>query len=114
MTGPTIMNWQAPTFFAAGVIVTLFLSYMRAAFFWWPFHPLGYALSISWTMSVFWFSCFVAWLIKGLILRYGGMTLYIRARPWFLGMVLGEFGMAVVWTLVSALTDSPTPVFPWP
>ncbi len=38
----------------------------------------------------------------------------MRARPWFFGMILGEFGMAVVWTLVSAVTDAPTPVFPWP
>ena len=114
MSGPTTMTWQAPTFFAVGVIFTIFLSYMRAMFYWWPLHPLGYALCISWTMSVFWFSCFVAWLIKVLVLRYGGMRLYIRARPWFLGMVLGEFGMAVVWTLVSALTGAPTPSFPWP
>lgn len=107
-------TWQAPVFFVVGVIFALFLSYMRAAFYWWPLHPLGYALCISWTMTVFWFSCFVAWVVKGLILRYGGMHLYIKARPWFFGMILGEFGMAVIWALVSALTGAPTPDFPWP
>ena len=112
--GPTELTWQAPAFFAVGLIVTVFLSYMRAMIYWWPLHPLGYALCISWTMSVFWFSCFVAWMIKGLLLRYGGMRLYAKARPWFLGMVLGEFGMAVIWALVSALTGAPTPEFPWP
>lgn len=107
-------TWQAPVFFIVGVVFTVFLAYMRAMFYWWPFHPLGYALCISWTMTVFWFSCFVAWLIKTVILRYGGMRLYVRARPWVLGMVLGEFGMAVIWTLISALTGAPTPEFPWP
>ncbi|HUV05009.1 MAG TPA: DUF6784 domain-containing protein [Armatimonadota bacterium] len=76
-------------------------------------HPLGYALCGSWTMIVFWFSCFVAWVVKSLVLRYGGMRMYVKARPWFLGMILGEFGMAVVWTLISAVTGAPTPEFPW-
>ena len=114
MAGTTPLTWQAPTFFVVGVIVTIFLSYMRAMFFWWPFHPLGYALCISWTSSVFWFSCLVAWLVKSLILRYGGMNLYMKARPWFLGMILGEFGMAVVWAVIGMLTGAPTPAFPWP
>jgi hypothetical protein len=107
-------TWQGPVFFVVGVIFTIFLSYMRAMFHWWPFHPLGYALCVSWSMTVFWFSCFMAWILKGLILRYGGMRLYLKARPWFLGMVLGEFGMAVIWTLISVFTNAPTPDFPWP
>lgn len=107
-------SWQGRTFFVVGVVVALFLSYMRSAFFWWPLHPLGYALCISWTMSVFWFSCLVAWLLKSVVLRYGGMKLYIKARPWFLGMILGEFGAAVLWALISGLTGSAAPAFPWP
>ncbi|HET6452975.1 MAG TPA: DUF6785 family protein [Armatimonadota bacterium] len=109
-----VRSWQAPVFFGVGIVFTIFLSYMRAMFPWWPLHPLGYALCVSWTTTVFWFSCFMAWVIKGLFLRYGGMRFYMRARPWFLGMVLGEFGMAVVWTLISAATGAPTPSFPWP
>ena len=100
--------------FAVGVAFTLLLSYLRAAFYWWPLHPLGYALCVSWTMSVFWFSCLIAWLLKTAIIRYGGMRLYIKARPWFLGMVLGEFGMAVVWALVAGVTGAVPPTFPWP
>lgn len=107
-------SWQAPVFFVVGLVVTAFLAYMRAMFHWWPLHPLGYALSVSWTSSVFWFSCFIAWLIKTVVLRYGGMKLYVKARPWFLGMILGEFGMAVIWAIINALTDAPTPTFPWP
>jgi len=43
------------------------------------------------------------------------MRLYSQARPFFLGMVLGEFTMAVLFTL-PALYDryTPTPSFPWP
>jgi len=114
MGGSPPLSWQAPVFFGVGIVVTMFLAYMRALFYWWPLHPLAYALCVSWTISVFWFSALVAWLIKVLLLRYGGMKFYVRARPWFLGMILGEFGMAVLWTVISALTGCPTPEFPWP
>ena len=107
-------SWQSAGFFLLGVVITIFLSFMRTTFFWWPLHPLGLALSVTWTMSVFWFSCFLAWLMKSLMLHYGGMKLYTIARPFFLGLVLGEFGAAVIWTLISALTHASAPQFPWP
>ncbi len=111
---PIKVDWQAPVFFGVGIVVTILLAYMRAMFYWWPLHPLGYALSVSWTVSVFWFSAMVAWLLKSVVLRYGGMQLYAKARPWFLGMVLGEFGSAVIWTIIGAITGTPTPLYPWP
>ena len=108
------MTWHAPVFFGVGVVVTAFLSYMRGMFLWWPLHPLGYALSTSWTATVFWFPALVAWALKGWTLKYGGMRTYVKARPFFLGLVLGEFGMAVVWALVGMIADTPLPRFPWP
>ena len=97
-----------------GALFTAFLAWMRIAFFWWPLHPLGYALAPSWTLFNFWFPCFVAWVFKSIILRYGGMRLYVRARPVFLGLIIGEFVAAIFWTAASALLDSPAPQFPWP
>ena len=49
-----------------GVVVTLFLTVMRANFFWWPLHPLGYALAGSWSTVEFWFPCLIAWVFKSL------------------------------------------------
>lgn len=115
MRGPVPgVGWQGITFFLVGVVVTAFLAYMRFAFFWWPLHPLGYALCASWTLIVFWFPCLVAWVLKALVMRYGGMRFYVRARPFFLGMVMGEFSAAVVWAVVAWAANVPAPVFPWP
>ena len=113
MTGSTPPTWIAPISFGAGVLFTLFLSYMRTMFYWWPFHPLGYALCVSWAVSVFWFSCLIAWMVKGLMLRYGGMRTYVAGRPFFIGMIIGEFSAALIWTLINALTGITPPVFPW-
>lgn len=108
------VSWQAPFFLGVGIAVTAFLAYMRYAFYWWPLHPLGYALCASWTMIVFWFPCLIAWILKSNVMKYGGMRTYVRARPFFLGMILGEFSMAVIWTVVSWITKAPAPAFPWP
>lgn len=112
-TGALPIGWQGPTFLLVGIIVTGLLVWGRATLAWFPFHPLGYALCSSWTMIVFWFSALAAWLVKTLILRYGGMKLYRQARPFFLGMILGEFTAAVLWTLANAVLDTPVPSFPW-
>ena len=109
----TQQPWQMPVGAGLGVLVTLLLIVMRAAFFWWPFHPLGYALAGSWTTIVFWFPCLVAWLCKTLSLRYGGLSFFTKARPFFLGMILGEFCCAVLVVLLHMLFKTSPPVFPW-
>lgn len=111
---PTLPFWNTINFFI-GAAVTVVLATLRTRLFWFPFHPLGYALSGCWTMMVFWWPCFVAWLLKVVILRYGGMKLYARLRPFFLGMVLGEFTTAILFTLPALYNRfTPTPDFPWP
>ena len=117
---PNGAAWQMPTFFGVGLVMTVFLTFMRTAFFWWPLHPLGYALSGSWSTIEFWFPCLLAWMFKSVILRYGGMKAYGQARPFFLGLVLGEFGIAVFFVLLNAVSHQispdhtiPAPPFPW-
>jgi hypothetical protein len=113
-TAPIAGAWQMPVFFAIGAAVTVFLTQMRATFFWWPLHPLGYALAGSWCTIQFWFPCLIAWIIKSLTVRYGGMKLYTAMRPFFMGLILGEFGMAVLTTTLNVLPCKiPVPPFPW-
>jgi hypothetical protein len=101
-------------YFLGGAIFTLFLIFMRMRFWWWPFHPLGFALSTSWGVIVFWFPIFLSWLIKTFTLYVGGMRLFMKTRPFFLGLIFGEFTMAVLLTLYACLTNNPIPFFPWP
>ncbi len=105
--------WQRPTFFGMGVVVTIVLTVMRSLFFWWPLHPLGYALAGSWSTVQFWFPCFIAWGLKSLTLRYGGAGQYTKVRPLFLGLVIGEFAMAVLSVILYLLFRLPAPAFPW-
>jgi hypothetical protein len=48
-------------------------------------------------------------------MRYGGMPMYRRFRPFMLGMILGEFTMAMVWAVLSTpAIGLSAPDFPWP
>ena len=87
-----------------GFSFTLFLSWLRLNFLWWPFHPIGYAVGFSRrTVDWMWFSIFLGWAAKGLILKLGGMRLYRDALPFFLGMLLGEFVMGGVFGFIGCM-----------
>ena len=62
------------------------------------------AFAMTYAIDFFWFDFMLAWIFKGLILRYGGMRLYRRAMPFFLGLILGEFVTSSFWTIVGAAT----------
>ncbi|MBM3237501.1 hypothetical protein FJZ31_14520 [Candidatus Poribacteria bacterium] len=79
------------TAFFSGIGTVALLMVMRVRFIWWPFHPVGYAVSSSWAMNPFWFSIFISWLIKSIILRTAGLKVYRSNIPLFLGLILGEF-----------------------
>lgn len=81
-----------------------FLMFMRYRFLWWPLHPLGFPLAESYPLQLSWFSIFIAWLLKSIILKYGGVKLYRRLRPFFLGLVLGHICVAAFWLVVDTLT----------
>jgi hypothetical protein len=114
MQGTVPTKWYYLGWVGCGMAVTAFLGWMRMRFYWWPLHPLGYALTSTWTILVFWCPILIAWICKASISRYGGMGAYQRARPFFLGMVFGEFIAAMGWTLVAMATNAPAPAFPWP
>jgi len=87
----------------AGILFALFLFAMRARFYWWPFHPVGYAISSSWSMNILWCSLLVAWIIKWALLHWGGRNSYQRAIPFFLGLMLGETVVGGGWTIVGII-----------
>ena len=81
------------------------LYWLRTHFLGFPLHPVGLALSqVSMTRHM-WFSVFLAWLIKVVALRYGGPHVLGRIRPFFLGLILGQFTSVAVWHFIHFLTD---------
>ena len=110
---PTEANIPATSFTLLGIGITIFLAVMRTRFVWWLFHPAGYAVSSSWGMNVFWMCLFMSWLIKGIILRFGGIRTHRRVVPFFLGLILGECVARSIWALLSVIFSIPTGTGHW-
>jgi len=113
ITDPQPPNTGATIATGVGSACALGLAALRMRFVWWPFHPVGYAVSASWSMEQLWFPMFVAWLLKWVILRYGGAKAYRRAIPFFVGLVLGDFVVGCYWILHGVILGIPTYAF-WP
>jgi hypothetical protein len=89
-----------------GASVTSVLSFLRLRFVGWPLHPVGFLLVYSYPIANMWFSVMVGWLAKVLIVRFGGATLYRGARPFFVGIIVGEVGAAAFWLVVSLVLNA--------
>src|SRR5579884_478291 len=89
---------------ASGFLVTTALMLLRTRFTGWFLHPVGYAMANTPTMNQIWLPFFLAWLVKTLILRYGGMRLYRQSLPFFYGLIVGDFLAGGLTTLVGCFT----------
>ena len=98
---PTEPNPGALIGISAGFLITVLLGIARTAFPGWPFHPVAYALSASWSIHIVWMPMLIAWIAKSLVLRYGGLRLYRQVLPLFYGLILGESVIGCGWTFVA-------------
>jgi len=79
------------SFLGIGAIVMAVLNALRYRLSWWPLHPFGFPLAA--VLQVKWsaFSVAVGWAAKFVILRLGGIHLYRKAKPFFVGVIMGFF-----------------------
>ena len=87
-----------------GGAIQLALIVANARFLWWPIHPIAFPLGGYWTTHHLMPSIFLAWLVKSVVLHYGGVVLYRKTRPFFLGLILGHYVAGGVWILIDGLT----------
>ncbi|MCC5847195.1 MAG: hypothetical protein JJU29_03800 [Verrucomicrobia bacterium] len=95
-------------FVFVGAFIFGVLTLLRNRILRFPFHPLGYLLFLFSVYHVWlspyhkgidgvslngaswlWGSAFVAWGIKSLVIKYGGMNTYRSAKPGFVGLIVG-------------------------
>jgi hypothetical protein len=102
MSTPTNTDWRGLTAMGTGAVVVMALAALRARFLWWPLHPIGYMAANSWGMHWNWGSFTVGWLIKVLLLRYGGLRAFRGAVPFFIGLVVGDMLSEGLWGAIAA------------
>jgi type IV secretory pathway TrbD component len=94
-----------------GFSIAALLQFCRMQGFWWPFHPLAFAVSSSWEMNLLWMPIMIAWATKGLLLRYGGGQTFQKSLPFFYGLILGQFMLGSLLNIWGIITNTPTYLF---
>ena len=99
---PMGTDWLGVTFMGVGFSVMMVLAYLRSRVLWLPLHPLGFIISGSGELALdMWVPLVACTVAKWLILRHGGIRSYRRAVPFFLGLVLGDFLIGSIWSVLS-------------
>jgi hypothetical protein len=108
---PPIGSWTNWLHIAGGLVGVLGLLVLRATFHW-GLHPIGFLGSSVHALHMLWFSIFWGWLLKSIILRYGGMKGYTIFLPLFLGLIVGDVLNAIVWISIGYLTGTGYNIMP--
>ena len=88
---PWPTDWNKLSYFGIGMVVYSLLAFLQYRFHWWPLHPVGITVAPLWMTRLIVFSVFLAWICKSSIMRYGGISAYRNARPFFMGLIAGYF-----------------------
>jgi len=94
------------THFTFGFLFTGFLAIMRLNFTGWPLHPIGFLLLETFPGVHLWFSIFIGWIATSLVLGFGGSSAYLKAKPFFLGLIVGESLAAGFWLVTSIVLSA--------
>ena len=95
-----------------GAALVLLMMAARSRFLWFPFNPLGYLVAAAFPITNLWFSFFLGWAIKSLIMKYGGSDTYARVRPFMIGLILGNAMAMMLWMFIGLYTGAPIKYWP--
>src|SRR5690606_23096827 len=69
------------THIGVGAVIMTGLWMLSLHYTWWPLHPVGFLMLGTTPGMMMWFSIFLGWMCKVMVLRMGGATGYRNARP---------------------------------
>ena len=82
-------DWDRLTFAGSGMVAVLLLTFLRYNFIWWPLPAVGLALQGMYMARRMAFPTFMMWAYKSLILKFGGVAMYKRGQPFWIGLMVG-------------------------
>jgi hypothetical protein len=100
---PTVFDPAKMLVWLIGGLEAILFVALRNRATWWPLHPIGLAFQNTSGPRIYAFSIFLTWASKSLLLRIGGIALYRRAAPYFIGLPIGYVTGIAVSSLVDLL-----------
>lgn len=96
-------DWDRLTFAGSGMAIVAVLTFLRYHFIWWPLPAVGLALQGMYMARRLAFPTFMMWAYKSLILKFGGVAMYRRGQPFFIGLMVGYAFAVFLSTLIDHL-----------
>lgn len=90
-------------FVGLGAVLMALLTALNYRLSWWPLHPIGFVVPLAFPVRASALSVFLAWMAKSVILRLGGIQLYRRSQPFFLGIICGYVAGIALCLLVDVI-----------
>ena len=94
----TYFDPQKMTIWMLGGLAAGLVTFLRARFAWWPFHPAALAFPTRYG-----FGLLIVWLVKLIVIRYGGVRLYRQSLPFWYGAIVGYLVGIAVSSIVDAV-----------
>ena len=88
---PEVFESAKFVLFSVGALLMSLLTFLQYRLPWWPLHPAGLAISAVWMIRNQVAAIFISWVAKSAIIRFGGIDLYRKSAPFFMGLILGHF-----------------------
>ena len=93
------IEWVKLQWAGTGGVMMLLLTLLHHRLSWWPLHPIGLVVGLIYKVRWCFLPFLGGWLCKTVVLRVGGAAALERAKPFFLGGMVGWFagvGMSIV------------------
>ncbi len=104
--GSYYLRHEQLTHVGIGFGITALLGFLRLRYTWWPLHPIGFLMISTFPGAQLWLSIFLGWLAKTLIVKFAGARGYSAAKPFFIGLIVGESAAAGFWLLMGIMLSS--------
>jgi len=101
LRNPFPTDWQRISYMGIGVGLLAVLTFLRLRLPWWPLHPIGLTVNCTYFTQKTFIAIFIAWAAKLIILKIGGVSLYRRSIPFFIGILVGY----VIAVMLSTIID---------
>ncbi len=98
-----------PVFGIVGIsfLLTSLIALARVIWLGFPLHPIGLAVAMTTAMYGMWACVAVAWGVKAMALRFGGVELVRRVlRPFFVGLFVSDLLTTILWRFGEAMVKS--------
>lgn len=86
-----------------GALTCWLLIKLRLSFVGFPLHPIGFITWFGWPLDRYWLSVLLGWLLKSVVLKYGGFSAFQKGKPFAYGMVVGGTTNLTFWILLRLL-----------